>query len=702
MGRRSGQKRPSSNSNKTPEKFPSSKEKKVRKENEQETETELNERKCNKQASKRSSKTKGRKLELSRGESERSESKEPEAECVNEEDDLDEDLVGLHSNEDGEFDSAKENASAASLQGNSDVSGVTALSPSEDEERVNRIVAEDGSDTEPDSEADRERVTDETASEGTPKVKRSKKVVQVKSPEPSGSSKRQQKQLEEITEFFRQKGAIDKAYEFIKELRCAPARSQHKDGEKANSSSTSTTNTNSNAEIGEQDQEQEEGEVSFKAQKSSQKKRKLPTVDEAIRAGVSTHEGIDASRLYSKPRLSGSEVTVYSSNSNKGFQKQDEGQELNPNGEIEPVNVNSGDDSDLSNTVSAEIVESDALNSSDEGKFSDETIDTDIFTGDEQQETVREEGMTGRPRPQARVRSQEDKRRALKKQTDQRLTQADRTKTDALKPEGNFALQVLQSLGGEFEKLAIDLQTLRWDNEFDPLAAEIDPATYTMMEEGKYVDIRKILPKESLFEEEDDNCRFEIVNERGGAPKFMKVRSDAEKAGINSIKKWLVGFNIYATAYSKRNPHRASEIFQYILDIQEAALTYTWESVYTYDRVVRRLMERNPNRRWNTPYTKYWNKLLKVKTGFSSNSGHDGHRRNSDQGRIKREICWKFNKGKCNRGDSCYRDHRCNFCGKFGHGEHVCRLKKNKREKEAAGTQSGGTKEIVKKHDNNN
>ena len=41
----------------------------------------------------------------------------------------------------------------------------------------------------------------------------------------------------------------------------------------------------------------------------------------------------------------------------------------------------------------------------------------------------------------------------------------------------------------------------------------------------------------------------------------------------------------------------------------------------------------------------------------------------------KKDGCLRFNKGKCTAGMGCHYEHRCLHCGKFGHGEHICRKK---------------------------
>ena len=42
----------------------------------------------------------------------------------------------------------------------------------------------------------------------------------------------------------------------------------------------------------------------------------------------------------------------------------------------------------------------------------------------------------------------------------------------------------------------------------------------------------------------------------------------------------------------------------------------------------------------------------------------------------KDNICWPFNRGKCN-DPGCVKEHQCSYCGKWGHGMHVCRKKKS-------------------------
>ena len=45
---------------------------------------------------------------------------------------------------------------------------------------------------------------------------------------------------------------------------------------------------------------------------------------------------------------------------------------------------------------------------------------------------------------------------------------------------------------------------------------------------------------------------------------------------------------------------------------------------------------------------------------------------NSAKPHVARKLCIPFNQGHCKFGKSCRFDHRCSFCGKFGHGIFNC------------------------------
>ena len=66
-----------------------------------------------------------------------------------------------------------------------------------------------------------------------------------------------------------------------------------------------------------------------------------------------------------------------------------------------------------------------------------------------------------------------------------------------------------------------------------------------------------------------------------------------------------------------------------------------------------------------------------------------GNRERGSRGR--RDICWRFNRGRCSYGMNCKFDHRCNVCMKFGHGAHICRKAGENADRDFDRGRNGGT-----------
>ena len=125
------------------------------------------------------------------------------------------------------------------------------------------------------------------------------------------------------------------------------------------------------------------------------------------------------------------------------------------------------------------------------------------------------------------------------------------------------------------------------------------------------------------------------------------------------------------TIYTRRYPERATELIQYNHIIHTAALTYVWENVYLYDRDFRLHLSRYPHRSWSVILQQAWTMRLKDR---NRNKGNSGNKNGGGSSRSKkgRDICWRYNTGRCTFGTSCKFDHHCAICNKFGHGAHIC------------------------------
>ena len=142
-----------------------------------------------------------------------------------------------------------------------------------------------------------------------------------------------------------------------------------------------------------------------------------------------------------------------------------------------------------------------------------------------------------------------------------------------------------------------------------------------------------------------------------------------EKEKIGSERNWERAFRIYAVIFSKANPTRAHEIWQYIHVITTAASSFIWENVSEYDVTFKQLMANFPQCSWGKIYTQMWNLAMhdpiqkNNRAGASQNKGSG-----NSEGKNRDRYCWKFNKNRC-KSKSCDWEHRCKYCDV---GDMVC------------------------------
>ena len=135
----------------------------------------------------------------------------------------------------------------------------------------------------------------------------------------------------------------------------------------------------------------------------------------------------------------------------------------------------------------------------------------------------------------------------------------------------------------------------------------VDPNMKAKIKKGEFVDLEKLLVRDCFKQQNNSRQRMELVN-RGGEMFIMPVDSGAK---ITNVRCWEQAFCIYAAIYSQANPHRSSEIWQYVFVINSAASTYTWENVANYDYTFRQLMTCNPGHSWANIYLQMWNLTMR-------------------------------------------------------------------------------------------
>ena len=224
------------------------------------------------------------------------------------------------------------------------------------------------------------------------------------------------------------------------------------------------------------------------------------------------------------------------------------------------------------------------------------------------------------------------------------------------------------------------------DDDFFHLTCHIDSGLMQKIENGEFVDLEKLLPKERFGKSSSDENRLEWVHRDGGTY-LVPAQRDVK---ISNFRKWEQAFRAYATIYCGAHPQRSKEIWQYITVINTAALSYVWDNVYNYDITFRHLMAFNPHRSWAVTYNQMWNLSIRDPLpqrnasrmagnyfqcgGFQSgNQQASGYPAASRTKPSKNDYCWNWNKGvKCKFGAKCRFIKRCSYCDSPTHGIHVC------------------------------
>ena len=210
--------------------------------------------------------------------------------------------------------------------------------------------------------------------------------------------------------------------------------------------------------------------------------------------------------------------------------------------------------------------------------------------------------------------------------------------------------------------------TDQMDDNFFHITCHVDDSLKAKIEKGLFMELEKLLVKDHLFGRQsiaNDN-RMGLFTKDGMTYFAVTVDRDVK---ISNVRKWEQAFRVYAAIYSKANPSQASKIWQYVHIINSAASSFQWSNVAEYDYTFRQLMSEYPQRSWAKTYLQGWNIIMR------DHLIRDNHQGGGNKSFSKENICWPFNKGKCT-DSNCPKEHRCAYCGKWGHSVQVCRKKK--------------------------
>ena len=277
-----------------------------------------------------------------------------------------------------------------------------------------------------------------------------------------------------------------------------------------------------------------------------------------------------------------------------------------------------------------------------------------------------------------------------KERAEQVILEAERYKAVLADPPGEVlrkGLELNQQQVMCHDLAPVDMGTGISDDDFFHLTCHVEPGLISKIENGEFVDLDKLVPKDKRKRIEDN--RMEWVHADGNT--FLAPVAD-RNSKINGFRRWEQAFRVYATIYCGAKPHRSKEIWQYVSIISTAASSFVWENVYDYDVTFRHLMAFNPNRSWAVTYNQMWNLCMREpltnrnNTNFSqkfagnsrpAGGGGGGNSAvassNKNTGHKKRKYCWNFNSGiTCPYGKKCRFIERCGFCDSEAHGSVAC------------------------------
>ena len=301
------------------------------------------------------------------------------------------------------------------------------------------------------------------------------------------------------------------------------------------------------------------------------------------------------------------------------------------------------------------------------GKFSIENL-SDILTQIRVSEKMKADRERGRTSQTSDEEEGEHEPETARTYSDRDIIQAEKFKATIAQPEGKFGINFEVPKGGCIPP--VDHEVDRHDGRFIASTCHVEDKCVEKICYGKFVFMDEIIPrKKHGYLADSERDKMELRNNEGHL--YWVPKNEKEK--VDNIQKWNQAFRVYLTIFSHANPHRASEIIQYMETINSAAASFSWENIAYYDFLFRKMMENTPQRSWAKICTELWTLAMR---------DPNPTRVQSHQKREQQQACWRFNgKNGCRKSAAqCKFEHRCTHCGGTSHGFYHCRKRpENKR-----------------------
>ena len=270
---------------------------------------------------------------------------------------------------------------------------------------------------------------------------------------------------------------------------------------------------------------------------------------------------------------------------------------------------------------------------------------------------------------------------------DKMIVDAEKYKATLEKPSGTVPLGTFNPVNqvSSFNPVAIGGSM---NDEFFHITCHVNVNLISKIEKGEFDDLEKLLPKDPTKRAREYN-KMELVSQDGST---YFVPANERDGKITGVHKWEQAFRVYAAIYTRANPTRAAEIWQYVYTINLATSSFVWENVANYDFTFRQLVSQNLNRSWAKIYHQMWS--LSMRDPLHSNRFSQITNKSSNNNRAGRkdrdDYCWKFNKNHCKFGARCKFEHRCHYCDGYGHGSYNCGKKNKSRDNRSEKLEDNG------------
>ena len=176
------------------------------------------------------------------------------------------------------------------------------------------------------------------------------------------------------------------------------------------------------------------------------------------------------------------------------------------------------------------------------------------------------------------------------------------------------------------------------EDDFFHITCHVDATLKSKIEKGEFVELDKLIPKDPT-KHMYDYGKMEFMSHDGAT--FFIPSTDKDNK-INGIRRWEQAFRVYAAIYSRANPSKAAEIWQYVHTINLATSSFVWDNVAAYDSTFRQLMSKYPNRSWAIIYQQMWSLSMREplhRSSGASVTGSNSQRSSNYGGKKERDCC---------------------------------------------------------------